>query len=168
MFLARGHTPMGMSHDVRLPKSATPVYPRRCVACGEADPAARVRVGTHTIGWYTFVFLHTGSRFTADVPACDECARDLRRWRRIKFTLDCVLYAMAAGAAIYLFGWYDGPFRKWLLTAVAVACLLPLILLEVFHPPAADLTAYADTVDYEFADRGYAEEFAALNGARVD
>jgi len=31
-----------------------------------------------------------------------------------------------------------------------------------------DLTAFSDSVDYEFRDPAYAREFAALNGAKVE
>lgn len=53
----------------------------------------------------------------------------------------------------------------WLMMGTALVCLLPWYLWEIFFPPPFDMTAYADSVDYEFRDAEYAEEFALLNKA---
>ena len=43
-------------------------------------------------------------------------------------------------------------------------CSAPYFLWEVFFPPTIDITAFKDSVDYEFADEDYAHDFAMLNG----
>jgi hypothetical protein len=40
---------------------------------------------------------------------------------------------------------------------------VPQFIFEVFFAKPFDLTAYADSVDYEFTSKDYAVEFAALN-----
>ena len=42
-------------------------------------------------------------------------------------------------------------------------CSAPYFLWEVIFPPAIDITALKDRVDYEFADENYAHDFAGLN-----
>ena len=46
---------------------------------------------------------------------------------------------------------------------LALVCLLPQFIVEVFFAKPFDLTAYADSVDYEFTSKEYAVEFAMLN-----
>lgn len=46
---------------------------------------------------------------------------------------------------------------------LALVCLLPQIIVEVFFAKPFDITAYADSVDYEFTSKDYAVEFATLN-----
>jgi hypothetical protein len=53
--------------------------------------------------------------------------------------------------------------RRWAGTAFALLCLLPYFCWEAIFPPRFDVTAYSESVDYEFADSRYAEEFAELN-----
>ena len=38
-----------------------------------------------------------------------------------------------------------------------------VVRLGAYLPAPIDLTAYSDTVDYEFRDADYAQEFAELN-----
>lgn len=45
----------------------------------------------------------------------------------------------------------------------AIIGLLPLVIAEIVFPPAFDMTAYKDRVDYEFRDPIYALMFAFKN-----
>ena len=81
------------------------------------------------------------------------------------------MVALALAAIFTIAPFFDDvpkPFRKWLVVGAVIAVLVPWFLWETFFPPPIDLTAYSDTVDYEFRDRIYAEEFAALNNAQTD
>ncbi|MCC9658827.1 hypothetical protein [Rhodopirellula halodulae] len=55
------------------------------------------------------------------------------------------------------------PFKKWTSMILTIVCLAPYFLWETIWPPAIDITAYKDSVDYEFRDMDYALDFAALN-----
>ena len=46
---------------------------------------------------------------------------------------------------------------------IGILCFVPQILLEVFFPYALGITAFRDSVDYEFSDERLAWEFAFLN-----
>ena len=159
---------MGMSHDVRLPKSVTPTYPDRCVVCQEPGPDACVSVWTHSIGWSTVLFWHFGRPFRAKVPACSGCASKFRRQRWLRLAMNLVMIGIAVAIVIYALGEYKGPLRKWLWMGATLLVLAPFMVWEALHAPAVDLTAFADEVDYEFADRSYELEFARLNNGRVD
>jgi len=154
---------MPISTDVNLPKSQLPFFPDRCVACGADAPDASYRVGTNAIGWWTLAFWSFGRRFRVDVPACDSCRDRMCRAWWLRLAVNAVVVAIGVGLALYLLRWYQGPFKRWFALGIALICLLPVILWEVFFPRPIDLTAYADTVDYEFRDPEYAEEFAELN-----
>jgi len=46
---------------------------------------------------------------------------------------------------------------------LALLCLAPQIIFEAYFPKDFDITAFSDSVDYEFRDEDMAYEFAELN-----
>jgi hypothetical protein len=154
---------MALSTDVTLPRTHTPVFPDRCVACGMPCPEGFVRVATHSIGWWTIVFWTHGARFSVEVPACEPCRRQMIRQRWIRSAADVAFAAVGVGIAIYVLGSLRNPLRRWLGLGIALLCMLPWIVWEFVFPRPIDLTSYAHTVAYEFRDEDYAQEFAELN-----
>ncbi|WP_169973612.1 hypothetical protein [Tautonia rosea] len=154
---------MPVSTDVNLPKSHPAVFPDRCIACGVDEPGVSYRVGTNAIGWWTLAFWSFGRRFTVDVPACESCRDRMHRQRWFRLAVSAVGVVIGVGVAFFLLQWYEGPFKRWFAMGIALACLLPVFLWETFFPRPIDLTAYSNTVDYEFLDPDYAEAFAELN-----
>jgi len=154
---------MPLSTDVKLPKSHPPVFPDRCVVCGANHPDATYRAGTNAIGWWTLAFWSFGQRFTVEVPACEPCCGRMRRQRWVQLAVNAAVAVAGVAVAMSLLQWYRGPFKRWLVLGIALVCLLPVILWETFFPRPFDMTAFSDTMDYEFRDSAYAEEFAALN-----
>jgi hypothetical protein len=120
---------------------------------------------THSIGWWTLAFWSFGSLFWAEVPACRRCRGRMIRRRWIGVAVDLVVAAIGVSIGLAIFRAYAKLAQKWLILPVALACYLPVWLWETFVPKPIALTAYADTVDYEFRDADYAREFAELNGA---
>ena len=155
---------MPTSTDIKLPKSKRAIFPNACVVCGNESPNNKVKISTNSIGWWTILTWWFGERFSVRVPACKSCAFKLqaRRWGAL------VLFAILA---FFVLGVLDPlisphvpkPMRKWALMISVMICLVPLFLLEIWFPPAIDLTAYSDTVDYEFRDEFYALQFSLLN-----
>jgi hypothetical protein len=154
---------MSVSTDINLPKGHLPVFPDRCVACGADHPLGVYRTSTNAIGWWTLAFWSFGRRFTVEVPACEPCRNRMRRQRWVQFTVDAIVIVIGVSAAMSLLQSYHGPFKKWLILGIALLCLLPVVLWETFFPRPFDMTAFTDTVDYEFRDAAYAQEFALLN-----
>lgn len=154
---------MPLSTDIRLPKTWRPVFPDRCVACGRESPGGSVRVATYAIGWWTYLLWGFGPRFAVDVPACDDCRRRLIRQRRLRLAVCVVLAAVGISIASALLGSLRGLANRWAAMGIALLCLGPWFAWEIFFPRPIDLTAHADSVDYEFRDADYARDFACLN-----
>ena len=157
---------MAWTYDVALPKDRVPYWPAACVRC-RSSPVTTVRIRTHAIGWWTPLTLSFGSWFKADAPACAKCRWLLRRQRAIRLLVLGVCIMAAVLATVRLTGEAGGPLRHWLRIGVAVLLLLPVFIWHALSPLTFGLTAYSDTVIYEFRDRLYAERFAELNGATV-
>jgi hypothetical protein len=155
---------MPTSTDVNLPKSYTAVFPDRCVKCGQDQPGDTYRATTRSVGWWTVTFWAGGEKFGADVPVCPGCKGDMtrQRWAR---NLVCWAFMLGgAGVALWLFKDFNRRLGRWLAGGIVFACLVPYLAWEIFFPRPFDLTAFAETVDYEFRDPAYAAEFARLNG----
>jgi hypothetical protein len=154
---------MAVSTDVNLPRSHTPVFPDRCVACGARSPGATYRAGTNAIGWRTLAFWSFGERVTVEVPACEACRGRMRRQRWVQLVVNAAFVVAGVVIAGSLLKWYKGPLKQWLMLGIALICLLPVVLWETFFPRPIDMTAFSHSVDYEFRDPAYAEEFASMN-----
>jgi hypothetical protein len=155
---------MPLATDVNLPKNHAARFPSRCVVCGAPSPESTVRLMTGSIGWWTWLLWHFGNPFTVRAPACKHCS-----WRLHLTRVSSSLITIAGiAAACWLFWpWVSAkvprPARKWALMGLALACLLPQFLYEMVFPHPFSITAYSDSVDYEFRDRQMAIEFALLN-----
>jgi len=105
-----------------------------------------------------------GRGFTMHAPACAGCA-----WR-IRFQrVGGLMLTLAVAALFMVFVWPNiddfvaTAIRKWVAMGLIFVCLAPYLLWETFFPPSIDITAYTESVDYEFRDSDYASDFAALN-----
>ncbi len=155
---------MALSTDVNLPRKHAARYPARCVRCGGENDGRTIRLWTHTIGWWTAIFWIFGWRFTTLAPACAKCS-----WRIRAQRIGGLLVTLAVAALFMTFIWpYLDDFvtpslRKWVAMGLIIICLAPYFLWEIIYPPAIDITAFKDSVDYEFKDSAFAYEFAELN-----
>jgi hypothetical protein len=152
---------MPRSISCKLPKEFVPVFPDRCVVCLKEQPGATARVvgkgpsRSPIRGWFSVV-----------VPACPACGSRLRWQAAFRFLRTILVAGISMGGAAWLF--YKWGFRNAALggmsVGVAAIALLGLVIWEMFHPPQFKIDVGLANVDYEFRDRQYAEEFAALNG----
>lgn len=159
---------MPLSTDIRLPKSQVAKFPDKCVVCGQEHPDATVKVSTRAIGWWTWLFWLPGRKFSVEVPACSWCGGRLRRQHLFRWLLTVALIFTAIVLIAPNFEGITRPLRKWLILGAVIVCLSPWFVLQMVFPPPIDLTAYTDSVEYEFRDPEYAAEFAALNNAPVE
>lgn len=150
--------------DVNLPKNHQVRFPDRCVVCGEESPNSTVTLITSSLAWWAFLLLVIGRPFKVTAPACRWCGWRLQ-WSRF-------VSLLVAFAFIYIAFWVLWPMfgaqvpqaiRRWVKIAFAVACCTPLIIYEVFFPKPFAITAFSDSVDYEFTDELAAYEFAQEN-----
>jgi len=155
---------MAESIDVNLPRSHAARFPDRCVVCDCPAPDAHVRIITGSIGWWTWLLWWFGKAFVVKAPACTRCA-----WRIHGLRLASLLATIGAAVAALWFIWphfkdsIPRHLQKWAMMVLAVICLLPQVIFEVLFAAPFDVTAYAESVDYEFTSQSYAEDFAKLN-----
>lgn len=154
---------MPMSIDVNLPRDIEPRWPDRCVCCGRPGPDGRVRVWTHSIGWWTLVSWNFGALYSVKVPACASCGKRLWATHIARWVLAGFIAFVGVAVAMWVLASYRGPLRKWLAMLIALVCCLPFLLWEALFPPPFDITCFKNTVDYEFRDPAYAAEFESLN-----
>lgn len=152
------------STDVNLPRKHKAKFPDRCVVCGHPAPEATATLITGTLGWWTWTLWCFGSACTVRAPACNHCGWRLHAGRFLSLA---ITIAIAAAAIWFIWPLFADAvprsLRKFAMMGLALVCILPQIIYEVAYPKPFDITAYSDSVDYEFADEEYAIEFAALN-----
>ena len=158
---------MGLSHDVRLPKAVTPIYPDRCVVCQQPRPGSYLSITTVSSSWWDWVSPSIGRIFRATIPACPTCAGRFRAQRRRRLIVMWTLILVDAAVVFYLLRSYRGPLRVWVQAGAALVLFLPYVIWAVLHAPPVAVTAHPNEVEYEFGNSSYAHEFARLNGSRV-
>ena len=153
--------------DVKIPKSRTPRFPPICVGCG-GEPTTTVKLQQDAIGWWSVV--RFGSIYGAatgrrvDVPACDACARRLRRERYKREAAQWAIAIAAVALGLWLFREWDGMLKRFAIIGLVLAVAIPYVVWEQFFPPTVDITVTDDNVTFHFADRAYADQFATENG----
>ena len=158
---------MPESVDVRLPRNHEPIFPDRCVVCDERSPSSQTTITTRSVGWWTVVFWAFGQATVVRAPACSQCGWRLHFGRWVDLV---VLIATTLLAFFYVWPMLDDvvapEFRRIAQMGTAIVCLIPAGLYRVFHAHAFDVTAYAKSIDYEFASPDYARDFEQLNRVR--
>ncbi len=158
---------MAVTHDVDIPKSATPRFPDRCVECGASAPGATCPVST-VFGRRKPLREEAFKSWTFEVPCCPDCARALRigRWKAR------VLFFTAVGVAVgAMFGavtLWPSLLDSWLMYVVVLAAVaVPIAVGQSIYTPSVEITPVGDELSFAFRDRAFAEGFAADNGATV-
>jgi hypothetical protein len=154
--------------DITLSRSQRAVFPDRCVACDRPSSGHKYKFVTSSIGWSTLAHVFgwlwiPGTRVSVRVPTCHRCAWIIRvrYWG--------ALLAMVTIMAIVI--WLLNPLlsdlnntvRRLILFAACLIAIIPIVAIDRFLPPAFDITASADTVNYEFVSPVCALEFMELN-----
>jgi hypothetical protein len=159
---------MELSHDVVLAADCEVEWPAECPVCGAASPRNLLPVsGTRsTIAAFFLPILHLfQSRAKYEVPTCDACrGAELRsRWLRLLVLL-ALVGAGVAVASPWANGLTDSRFlRRLIVFGVAIVAMAPLIVWQVWAPPAVDVTLGRKSVTFEFRREAYANAFAARN-----
>jgi hypothetical protein len=162
--IARGVAEVAKSVDVSLPRSHQARFPDRCVVCGADKPGSHVRIITGTIGWWTWLLWWWGTPFVAKAPSCTWCAWRLHGLRILSLVVTVAICVLALWLIWpHLKDLVPRPIQKWAALALGLICLLPQCAFEIYFARPFDVTAYRDSVDYEFTSRDYALEFAVEN-----
>jgi hypothetical protein len=155
---------VALSIDVNLPRSHAARFPNRCVVCAESAPDSHVRVITGSIGWWTWLLWWWGTPVSIKAPACKRCAWKLQGLRVLSWLVSIALCFIAWKWVWPSFKlWVPAGVQRWGMMGLGLTCLLPQILYEILYPRPFDVTAWAESVDYEFKSQEYAVDFALLN-----
>jgi len=166
---------MPVSKDYKLPKDREPVFPGHCICCHSQDPDSVISASDSHSNWLVrihglilpFMDFIPKNRVRVEAPACAACSRDFKRkkvWRTVALYIYLII---AVGIAYCLVGDSESFLRKYYGVGLAIVFSIPMILWFVFHPSVLSISTSDKTVEYEFSDAEYADEFAKLNGLDV-
>jgi hypothetical protein len=134
------------------------------VVCDQESPDSHVRIITGTIGWWTWLLWWFGTPLIVKAPACSLCSWKLHGSRLMSLAVTILIATI-----VIFFAWdYVNEhvprfLRKWTLMLIGIASLSPQLLYEIFYPQPFNVTAFSDSVDYEFTSLTCAARFAAEN-----
>lgn len=155
---------MALSTDINLPRSHVARFPNRCVVCGKPSPTSHVRLMTGTLGWWTWLLWWWGKPFLVQAPACRGCAWKLHGQRLLGL---CSTIAICVAVLWLLWPQVKNSvppgLQKWVMMGAVLFCLIPKVMFDIFFARPFEVTAYADSVDYQFSSKNYALKFADLN-----
>src|SRR6185369_4611192 len=101
------------SINVNLPRDHEARFPNRCVLCGDDPLGNRVKIWTHTLGWWTWILWMFGRPFSVSVPACAGCAWRIRLQRWGRFVVFIVLTVVVVFLVLpYIQPHVPRPFQK--------------------------------------------------------
>jgi hypothetical protein len=162
---------MPLTFIVSLPKDRDPQFPMLCIVCQHNQADVRVRLSSHSIGWWLLFTWKFAGLANVTVPACRDCSRllDRDRFARWLATAGIAIVGLFFMLRIVMemFGGRVNPATVWLGMFFGLLCLAPLVVWEWKTPLPIELTSYQESVDYIFRHEPYAEEFAKLNGTRI-
>lgn len=155
---------MTVSTDVNLPYVHAAQFPDTCVVCNKHAPGSHVRLMTNSIGWWSWFLFLLGRFVVVKAPACRWCAWKLHALR----FLSLVVVIIVSAIVIIWVGPMMNEFvprhlRKYAQLLLVLICLSPYFLFQIYYAAPFDITAYTDSIDYEFSNSHYAFEFAILN-----
>jgi hypothetical protein len=150
--------------DVNLPRKHKPTFPNRCVICCAQEPSAQLKLCTGTIGWWTWLLLPFEKPFTVVAPACPGCKwrLHLARFASLVVTI-CLAWLALSIVWPKVADFVPRAARKWAMAGLALLGVLPQLIYELYFPKPFDITAYTESVDYEFGDHELAVDFAMIN-----
>ena len=159
---------MASVYTVTLGLSDKPRFPKRCIVCSQLSPDTRIGVGDFVVSWFGFVTDIPEGWGEVQVPIHNWCKWRFRgrRWltRLAYFALIGILYWLCGSQIQEMF---PRPLRRIGLKVVFTILLIPVVFIEKLFPPRFDMTVYSETIEYEFLDSDYADEFAHRNADNV-
>jgi hypothetical protein len=150
---------------VTLPGTHRPVFPDRCVSCGEPDPGDRVIVDRLVLGWWLLAHAAPGRRFTVTVPVCPACQESPERRNNVVLGFRRTIYFLLLMAWMFALLFMDKESVAQWVVLFAIGAILGISAFKRRSSlkPAFGMTPYSETVVYRFRDEGYAAEFLSIN-----
>jgi len=157
---------MPPASTVKLNRAETPIFGARCLVCHGTHNINGVELTMFRRPWWSGMPFFW-DKYKVKVPVCVACQPTFTKQRWIRRVVLLGVLGVGLGGAFYLAGGYEGPFRKYLLMAVAMVIVSPYLVWETIWPPFISVTLHTDEVEYEFKSPEYALEFASLNSVTV-
>lgn len=157
--------------DVVLPVGQAIEFPANCICCQAEHPSETLCYSHRASPWYSWfipILWFLGKKMSVHAPVCPVCRGRLMTQRVIRMVVVYVFVFLGMIVGFWLFGAYQGPFRKWVVMGTALTCLIPYAFWSLIYPPTFDLTVSGDKVTYEFSNQTFAFAFARLNGGTVE
>lgn len=157
-----------MAHDVNISLTKKIGFPPICVACGKQNPESQVELSFLEARFSVFEAASTvltGSTYHLDnlshtfrsIPACGECARQLKAQHSQLKLISYMSWALSVILAFTLpvsIGWKIAVFFVFLILPVALSIVLP---------PAFDVTISKGVASFYFRSRQVADAFREEN-----
>lgn len=156
-----------MPHRVETPKTQTPVFPDRCVECGEAAPGATLTCTSSTSAWKPLREpLWKG--WKQEVPVCEGCKGALRRGKWLGRLVFAASIAVTLSVLFVMFTFSPSFADGWTGYAVMFGAIaVPLLVGQAIFTPSIEFSGFADRLVFNFRSPDYAKEYAALNESVV-
>ena len=151
------------SFDVRLNIEATPVFPRRCIYSNEINPDAYIKI-TEEKG--SFMGLSLFKRPSVyKVPILKKFIFRMKFERFIRLfvfilCIGCILLFLSEFELISLDSWIE-------VKIVTLPLLILFAFWELYKPRLLVITKHRKTVEFEFRDHCYGEQFRLLNKSKI-
>ena len=112
-----------------------------------------------SLGYFAWLFRRTRK---VDVPAHELCAKKLSRAVQGRTLVLLILTTIPIGVGIV---------REWDTWVIVLASFLVFVIVgrwQSARPLPVEITHLGYKMEFTFRDRGYAEQFASLNGSSVE
>lgn len=159
---------MPQVYSISLRRYEKPRFPKRCVICGQDHPDEKVGVSDFAVSWFSFLSDIPDDWASVQVPIHYRC-----KWRfRARRWGTRLVYLVLAG----LICWQTLPWIKLQMQGrlpriaekiVIAVLLIPVAFLEVIFPPAFDVTFFEESVEFDFLDPVYCQDFRERNAERL-
>jgi fatty acid desaturase len=153
-----------LSTDVDLPRDYVAKFPDHCVGCREETFRETYRISTRDFRLGSILFWWMlGSKAVVEFPCCQTCKFKMRM-QRFGSAIATLFLAIIA---IYFFfpilkDW-ERPLGRIMMLVMGLVCVSPVVIFQVFFPPAFDITSSKKSISYEFKHEEDAIAFSELN-----
>jgi len=152
---------MTIGYEVVVDEREHVVFPAKCVVCGKLREGPSVSVQGNPVGYFGMWKWQFGLNQKIALPAHPGCGAQLKKgilWRQMALVAGAIL---ALTAAIYSDSGRVGA------VGLSLVLLIPPILWQIHNPLPIEFLVSRGKIEFTFKDHSYADEFAALNDARI-
>ncbi len=158
-----------MTTKIQTPKGLAPMFPNRCLYSGHPNPDGEASLVVHSgsaLLSFLLPFLYLFGWRRVRVPV----AKQYRgRFYLQVFSREAVVWLLVFLAIVFLAPEAHRPRILWKFETLvlAFAVVIPWAVWEALVPRRLSISASGDCLEFTFASREYADEFARLNAPQA-